>query len=688
MKQVRTMTGLFALMMILVISFAGCKEEPGRSSLRLTMHSNDDQNRSILPQDTPLEVSRYAVTGEGPQGSTFEMQSTNPTMEVEGLLMGNWVLTAVGQNRDGVNLVSGSATCSLTSEPTNAVIELKTLMGTGTMNIEFTWDKSKISNPSIDLWVTDSQGIKTKVNPTTSNYINGSVYYSSTYPSGSYMIQGRLYSGSTAVAGCAEVVRIVGGKTTDGSIALDLDKYPEIPSSLTLINKIGTPIECSISGITTPVDALQEVTVSVTVPEPENDKDLGVLWFLDGEEISSSLECTFTPSTGKHRLDLIAKGALLASSGSASISFNAIVAGTPGYPVLANTVEDNTDGLQISGNTKIAFLPDGKILLASSIHSTLQICRIVRDSLEVIRTYTQGDGFNTAKITDILVDKNTGRVAIADNQNPGITLYQYNANNASLSKLFSRDNVAYKYGSDETRFDSIGSLMLDPVTGILYNSVPGTNMLPNSNFFATQATEFNMYTFTDWFLDPHTVSGLAMSPFLNRAAWYSTEQNHLKIGKRSPDGHIFGYIRDYTGPDTPYLTGISAVEFVSDIDLVTGGDTALNRFQFTTNHPDTGTDGWQQVETWISGENGIGDMQGITQLLTDASRSLLYVVCKGSKSIRVFSFQGEFSTLMYKETVVLTTGFTPSKAVISPDKENMLVVSDTNNQILVFSIPQ
>ncbi|MFA6682036.1 MAG: hypothetical protein WCS35_08380, partial [Sphaerochaeta sp.] len=192
MKQVRTMTGTFVLMMIIVISIAGCKEEPGRSSLRLTMQSNDDQNRSILPEDTPLEVSRYAVTGTGPQGSTFEMQSTNPTMEIEGLLMGNWEIIAVGQNKNGVNLVSGSTTCSLTSEPTNALIELNSLMGTGTMNVQFTWDNTKISNPSIDLWVTDPDGIKTKVNPTTSNYINGSIYYSETYPSGSYILQGRL----------------------------------------------------------------------------------------------------------------------------------------------------------------------------------------------------------------------------------------------------------------------------------------------------------------------------------------------------------------------------------------------------------------------------------------------------------------------------------------------------------------
>ena len=465
MKQVRTTTGLLILMMILIIGFTGCKEEPGRSSLRLTMRGTEGQDRSIVPKDTPLEVSRYA-TGEGPQGSTFEIQSVNPTIEVEGLLMGTWSIAAVGQNNQGVNLVHGSAECSLSNEPTNVLIELKTLMGTGTMNVKLAWDETKISNPNIDLWVTDAAGIKTKVAPTTNNLDNCSVFYSATYPSGSYLIQGMLYSGNTSVAGFAEIVRIVGGKTTEGTIDLDLDKYPEIPSSLTLINKAGTPIECSISASQTRGGTTGDYC-KVSFPPSENSKEFEAEWFLDGEEISTSLNCTFTPSTGKHRLDLIAKGALLASSGSASITFKAAVAGTPGLPVLAKSVTDNTDGLKISGNTKIAFLPDGKFLLASTMHNTLQICRIVRDCLEVVRTYTQADGFNTVKVTDILVDKNTGRVAIADNQSPGITLYQYNANNTSLTKLYSRDNVAYKTESVEKRFSSISTLMLDPMTGPL-----------------------------------------------------------------------------------------------------------------------------------------------------------------------------------------------------------------------------
>lgn len=690
MKYIRRMTGRLTLLLLalLVVGLAGCKEEPGRTSLHLTMQEKQGQDRSIVPQDTPLEVSRYAVTGEGPQGSTFEIQSTSANMEIDGLLMGNWTITAVGQNKDGVNLVQGSTACTLTTEPTNAVIELKSLMGSGTMTVHFTWDQSKISSPSIELWVTDSEGIKSKVTPTTNNLINGSVSYSSIYPAGSYMVQARLYSGSTAVAGCAEVVRVVGSKTTEGTIALDLDKYPEIPSNLTLINKAGTPIQCSISGLSSTVEALQPVHATVTVPASEESSTMEVLWFLDGEEISSSLDCTFTPATGNHRLDLIAKGALLASSGSASISFKATVTGTAGIPVLVKVVSDNTNGLKISGNTRVAFLPDGKVLLASSIHQTLQICRIVRDSLEVIRTYTQADGFNTAQVTDILVDKTTNRVAVADNQHPGITLYQYNAGNASLTKLFSRDNVSMQFEDGyKVTFNSINRLILDPVSGVLYNTEPGSCKLPWTNFYATSQADFKINRYSDFLFMQEEMTGMTVSPDFKRSALFSTPANMLKMCERTTGGDILGYAQDYRTQDgIPYISAISAVEFLNNENVLTGNNNALNRFHLMKEpHPDI-EDWWSQDETWLSGDNGLGEMLGIEQLLVNASRDMLYVVCSGSKNIKAFSYNEAIGFLNYEGSTSLDT-FVPSQAAISPDKENMLVVSRISNQILILTIP-
>lgn len=686
MKHICTTSGALILVAMLAMSLGGCKQEPGRSSLRLTMQGGQEQNRSILPEDTPLEVSRYVVTGEGPQNSTFEVQTTNPSVEVEGLLMGVWNVTALGQNKQGLNLVSGSTTCTISSEPTNALIELNKLTGEGTMKINFTWDQDKITHPSIDLWVIDADGVSTKVNPTTNNYMNGSVSYSGSYPAGSYLIKSLLHSGNTVVAGSVEVVRIVGNKVTEGTIPLALDKYPEIPSTVTLVNKAGTPIVCSISGITSTVSALEEVHAKITVPPEQSSDELSVVWYLNGQEISSSTTCTFTPNTGTHRLDLIAQGALLASSGSASITFKAIVTGTPGKPMLVHSVADNTNGLKIGGKTRVAFLPDGKFLLASTHHETLQICRIVRDSFEVVRTYTQADGFNTTDITDMLVERSSGRVAIADNRHPGITLYQYNKDTCSLTKLFYRNNVTYQYSGTDVTFDGIDKLMLDPITGTLYNTVPGINMLPMTNFFATEASEFNMYTYYDWINNFDAIDGIVMSPFMDKVAWFNTEKSHLRTSIRTFMNVPFNSVRDYMHPEVPYLEGISSAQFISDTHLVVGGSKTLAVFQFSPT-PTSSPNEWEQKEAWLSNQNNIGDMRGVVHLMTNSSMSLLYALCKESRNIKVFSIHPTTGSLTYLSTVSLGN-FIPYKAEISPDKEDMIIISEISNELLLFKIPQ
>lgn len=675
---------VLVLLILVIVSQTGCKQEAGRTSLCLTMQNTLDQTRSLVPSDTPLAVSRYVITGAGPQGNTFEMQTTSANLEIEGLLIGNWEVTAVGQNSSGIDLVEGKTSCNLTSEPSNAIIELNSLTGNGTMTVQFTWDPSKISNPSIELWVTNQAGEKSAVIPTADNTINGSVTYSATYAAGSYTIQAKLYSGNIAVAGCAEAVRVVGNRTTEGCVALDLDKYAEIPSSLTLINKAGTPIECSISGISSTMEAFATAQAVITTNTSSDAELLEVVWFLDGEQLGSGLSCTLTPTSGAHRLDVIAKGALLASSGSASFSFQATVGGTAGVPVLVTEVADNTNGLYVSGNTKIAFLPDGKVLLASDLHKTLQICRIVRDTLEVIRTYTSDQGFNTVGITDLLVDKNTYRVAIADSYYPGIGLYQYDPDDASLTKLFYRDNVYYTSNKGEkSTFTETGMLSLDQSDGTLYCTLPGLSDISKNNFYAATENAFPLNDYVWWMWENYTeITGMVIAPGSNKAALFSEPDQLLKLCIRDGNSNLVANDQDFSSSynGTPYLGGLRSVGFINDNNVVTGGDSTLCRFQNTTPY------GWEQSDVWISGQDGVASMLGIEQLVTNPSSTLLYAICKDSRNINVFTIDSINSRLSFLEATSLGS-FIPTGAEISPDKENLLVVSDTSNAILICRIP-
>ncbi|MFA6785484.1 MAG: hypothetical protein WCR13_11350, partial [Sphaerochaeta sp.] len=131
---------------------------------------------------------------------------------------------------------------------------------------------------------------------------------------------------------------------------------------------------------------------------------------------------------------------------------------------------------------------------------------------------------------------------------------------------------------------------------------------------------------------------------------------------------------------TPYLGGLRSVGFINDNNVVTGGDSTLCRFQNTTPY------GWEQSDVWISGQDGVASMLGIEQLVTNPSSTLLYAICKDSKNINVFTIDSINSRLSFLEATSLGS-FIPTGAEISPDKENLLVVSDTSNAILICRIP-
>lgn len=469
------------------------------------MEKRSTAEKTLLPNDTPpLEVSRYVVEGAGPpQDTTFSVMSNTSTVDVDGLLIGNWDITAVGRNNQGVDLVTGSVSVNLSKDPLETIIKLDALSGNGMMDIHLQWDASKINNPpSLEVWLTDPEGTSTSLTPpTTNNMENGSVVIGGSYPAGSYLLRAKLYSGSTAVAGCAEVIRVVGNKTTEGVVALTLDKYADIPATITLVNNLGVPVECNIQGISEVMEAQVPATATLSA---DNATDLEVSWYLDGEEVSNALSCSFTPpESGQHRLDVIAKGALLASTGSASITFKAAVEGTTGVPKLVGLVEDTTDGLYVGKNAHLAFLPDGKLLLASNQHQTIQVCRIVRDTLEVVNTYTTSDGFNAVGgVTDVYVDPLTKLVAIADGSIPSLCVYLYDSKTATLSKQFERNNTYFKNSSSSKTFTSLHHLSKESTTGILYGLIPDASHVIQTNLYAQSPESADPDEYIWWFSNP------------------------------------------------------------------------------------------------------------------------------------------------------------------------------------------
>nr|WP_321297442.1 hypothetical protein [uncultured Sphaerochaeta sp.] len=671
-----------SLFCMIILMLGGCKEESAnRSTLRLSMEGRESLDRILSPQDTPLEVSRYTVEGTGPQGTTFSVMSNTPSVEVEGLLIGAWTIRAVGQNSHGVDLVDGQVDVTLTKEPTAAIIELDTLSGKGTMNVRLEWDPTKIANPSLELWLTDAAGAKKAVVPTINNMAQGSVTYTGSYDAGSYLLQAKLYSGSIAVAGCVEVIRVVGNRTTEGSIPLSLDKYADVPTSLTLINKLGVPVQCTIAGISASMRALVPVTAELVAVNEQDSGTLEVTWYLDGQQISSAPTCTFTPSSGSHRLDVIAQGALLASSGSASISFTASVTGTAGVPIPVNEIADTVEALHVGMDARVAFLPDGKILLASNQHQTIQVCRIVRDSLEVIHTYTSLDGFNASGVTNLFVDNTTYRVAIADSTRPGISLYQYDIGTGSLTKLFDRSNTYFTKtdGTKET-FTASTAFALDRQSGLLYSLITDAPRLVETYFYANTEAEVDTNHYVKWYKSYEVFDGLAISSDGKHAALSESSTGLVKLFRKNTNGVLFSNDQDFaTASGELYLNNAKELCFVNGDNLAYATDNDLGRFSWT------GTT-WTQCEVYTSGLNDIGQMDGITSLAVNPLGTMLYVTAAQSKNLLTFAISPSVGELSYVETTTLEDTI-PKCVVISPKNDHMIVLSENKGALLLCKLP-
>ncbi len=678
MKRTISKLLLFALCLVTLLAISCSDDEAvARSSLHLNMDSSKALQRTLVPDDTPLSVSRYVVEGDGPQGSTFSIVSVNAAVEVQGLLIGTWDLTAVGQNSQGVDLVRGTQTVTLTKEPTEAYIELDALSGTGVMDIEFYWDASQISDATLSVWLEDSKEVRTKLTPKVNNSATGSVQYTSTLEAGSYLLQAQLDSTDIRVAGCVEVVRIVGAKTTEAHIELRLDKYSDIPNKVFLVDNLGTPIPCTIGGITETMVAQKSATATVSTGGAQ---PIEVNWYLDGEFMTGNQNCTFTPSSGTHRLDVIAKGALLASSGSASISFTATVDGEPGIPTLVSRVVDNTNGLNIDAGAQVAFLPDGKFLLASPTKQTLQVCRIVRDSVEVIHTYTSADSFNLAGVASIYADPVTYRVVISNSINPKVAAYQYDLSTSELTKLFEKGNNYGGQGWGTGNFPYLYHWVVNRPHGVLMGLHPTFETAVELNLYAVGGADFHRNGYYDTFPpgDGVPLTGMDITPSGDMTAFVKESESLIIFCEWDTMlDYSFGPRTEIDADDAAFLNGVREVCFLDDTNVVYATDKDIGRFART------GTNNWVQKEIFTSNIYKTGLLEDIIALKRTPDGKHLYVLCRQSRNLAVFSFEGDTLDEMGSATLGI---FNPAWMELSPSGDHLLVTSENSGELLLYRI--
>jgi len=699
MKQHKSsLLAVLVLVSLLALLFFGCRADvEQRSALTLNLKA-EELSRSILPSDTPLEVTKYVISGDGPNDTHFSNVSPKQSLTISGLLIGNWNIHAVGQNSNGTGMVEGEALVQLKPEPTSAEIQLNTLKGTGSMDLTITWDKSLISNPGFELTIIDQNGVISTPTLDVTTLGDGLIHFQgSTFKAGSYQVVGKLLSGMNKTAGFAEAVRIIDGLSSCAEISLNLDKTTTLPSTITLINSVGIPVECSISGLENEMKAGASTVASIATDTQET---LDILWYLDGEQVGTGLSYTFAPEMGKHRLDVIAKGPLTASTGSASFPFTAVVKGKAGVPILMKQIADGNDNLFIGGNCQLAFLPDGKIIVASESHQTIQICQLMRNDLQVITTYNSANcNFTCSQISDIAVDSRRNYVYIADNTSPKVTKYSYHSDTSTLSKILETTNHSWESATSFGTYSKIGSMSIDENEGLVYVSTLNqeddictiydgevntlSNFIYDSSFWGS---EVESYDKTKRFT-PRFFNQVIISPDFQYIAAIDRTDNFMCV---SPQMNVDRKLTNSYSPCSEFSDDLYGMDNLFTMAFLDGNHVAVgtsNQLSMINGYlKQLGRIVWSDGLTYQSGDAEIGSKQmlQIIQLTNTSDQSRLYVLCKESKNILTFNTPS--GTMVYLDETSLGN-FDPNELALSSDGETMIVTSKTSDAIQIMRIP-
>ena len=483
----KIMKAMNALILIIVsIAFlASCSENPGTTTMKLILSTDvENGSRTLLPSDsTLLDVTKYTITGTGPNGKTFTKSTDDSSVSIEGLVIGSWSVSVKGLNREGTELVSGSSTFNLTATSGPQTIVLNTLVGTGTFSFVLDWSLCDVLNPEMEVYLTgpdmDSDEVALAVEM---NVGAKRATVSETLAAGSYKVRAILKDGAQQVAGLVEAVRISNGTSTSGTHTFHFSELG--PTVLTYFtDATGTPIKGTLSMANNPETFLdgEQYTCVFGFSEPDKvDTDgLSIDWYFDGNKIGDTVPITrtgstvtITPSNGVHRVDAVVYNKLRGSTGSAAYTFTVVPNGQTGEMALLNA--DAGSAVTPDAGTLISPLPGNMFLVATPDSARMYVCAVSSGSLQVLKTYDASNFAWIGSTKHVFSDSAMDFVIMTDNygSTENFTVLRFNQSAKTLEQVAGMryEGSVPTYGFPFTNFTAAA---FNPEKGFIYLSDAG-----------------------------------------------------------------------------------------------------------------------------------------------------------------------------------------------------------------------
>jgi len=315
---------LLCVLLSLLMMLSSCAEKAaGTGTMTIMLYQNKD--KTLAPDQSVETITKYIVHGSGPGGKTFTKSSTSSTVVLDGLPLGNWILSASAYSSKSKELASGTANVKFNSEQGSFSLGLDRIRGSGSVQIRIDWDSSlKDAKLDISLWDSSTRKVcESSLTPT-----QGSGYTTWTspqVPDGSYSVRVSLYSSSSLVCGTEEAVKIVADERTTGNLDLTSDS-----------NWDAGKTTFRLEGLTEIVASTEQHSVNLIPQSNISDfSDYVITWRLDSVLLDSTgTTVTFTPNTGIHVLSAVIYRISDGSIQSVSAKFTAKPLGVEGLATM------------------------------------------------------------------------------------------------------------------------------------------------------------------------------------------------------------------------------------------------------------------------------------------------------------------------------------------------------------------
>jgi hypothetical protein len=330
-KRISPLVMIVAIALMVV---AGCDQNTGvphTGSLTIALQTDrSGMSRNIDPSGTdPLVISSFTLSGTGPENQTLGTVTTSDTtITLDNLLLGDWTFTATAYNTDGVALVQGTVNTHVTDTDHTVEISLEGTMGLGSFSLVCDWNVAQTSEfTTIDMKLIDGSGNEVAGLTTAEDYVNGSATLTGTnIPAGFYTAIATLKTKEELIGGFAESVRIIDGTLSSASRTIDIGHMVD-GATITIVDNTTAPVEGTIAVTPATLAVGDPATLTYTLDAGQDVvmEDLTIQWYCDGVPIDGATQPVYSITEvlgGTYRYDVIASLPESGSVGSCGVEIS------------------------------------------------------------------------------------------------------------------------------------------------------------------------------------------------------------------------------------------------------------------------------------------------------------------------------------------------------------------------------